>query len=112
LKQILLFGAGKSAGALIDQLLIDSDKHDWNIVVADANLELILEKLSGHSRGVAKAMDIMDVDLRFDLIQESDLVISLLPPHLHLLVAKDCLKASKSLLTASYIDDEMRSLEK
>jgi saccharopine dehydrogenase-like NADP-dependent oxidoreductase len=112
LKQILVFGAGKSAGALIDQLLVDSDKHDWNIVVADANRELILEKLSGHSRGVAKAMDIMDVDLRFDLIQESDLVISLLPPHLHLLVAKDCLKASKSLLTASYIDDEMRSLEK
>jgi saccharopine dehydrogenase-like NADP-dependent oxidoreductase len=111
LKQILLFGAGKSAGALIEQLLKDAFENGWKLVVVDSNAVLIQEKLQNHSSGNAVVMDILDADLRFNLIDQSDLVISLLPPHLHLLVAKDCLKASKNLLTASYIDDEMRCLE-
>jgi saccharopine dehydrogenase-like NADP-dependent oxidoreductase len=35
----------------------------------------------------------------------------MLPPTLHNKVAKDCLAFSKHLLTASYVDDEMRSME-
>ena len=31
---------------------------------------------------------------------------SMLPPHLHFLVANDCLNFSKHLLTASYIDEK------
>ena len=111
MKQILLFGAGKSAGYLIEQLLYDAHINGWNLVVVDSNAELIQEKLQNHASGNAIVMDILDADLRFNLVERSDLVISLLPPHLHLLVAKDCLKASKNLLTASYIDDEMRRLE-
>jgi saccharopine dehydrogenase-like NADP-dependent oxidoreductase len=111
LKQILLFGAGKSAGALIEQLLNDSLENGWKLLVVDSNAALINEKLQNHSSGTAIVMDIMDANPRFDLIDQSDLVISLLPPHLHLMVANDCLKASKNLLTASYIDDEMRRLE-
>jgi len=43
-------------------------------------------------------------------IETADIVISLLPPTLHFLVAKDCLLFNKNLLTASYTDDNMRSL--
>lgn len=111
MKQILLFGAGKSAGALIEQLLKDAFENGWKLVVVDSNAELIQEKLQNHASGNSIVMDILDADLRLNLVESSDLVISLLPPHLHLLVAKDCLKASKNLLTASYIDDEMRRLE-
>jgi len=35
----------------------------------------------------------------------------MLPPLLHNKVAKDCVTFSKNLLTASYVDDEMRNLE-
>src|SRR5690606_31816320 len=35
-----------------------------------------------------------------------------LPAALHFLVAKDCVRFAKNLLTASYIDDSIRSLEK
>jgi saccharopine dehydrogenase-like NADP-dependent oxidoreductase len=111
LKQILLFGAGKSAGSLIEQLLKDAFDNAWKLVVVDSNAALIQDKLQNHISGIAIVMDILDSNQRFNLIDQSDLVISLLPPHLHLLVAKDCLKTSKNLLTASYIDDEMRSLE-
>lgn len=111
LKQILLFGAGKSSGALIEQLLNDALDNQWNLVVVDTIADLIQEKLQNHASGNAVVMDILDSNLRLELIERSELVISLLPPHLHLLIAKDCLKASKNLLTASYIDDEMRRLE-
>ena len=44
------------------------------------------------------------------LIQNADLVISLLPPALHILIARDCIANSKNMLTASYVDDEIRKL--
>ena len=49
---------------------------------------------------------------RHQLISQADIVISMLPAALHFLVAKDCVRFSKNLLTASYIDDSIRSLEK
>ena len=44
------------------------------------------------------------------LIKKADLVISLLPPALHILIAKDCIVNLKNLLTASYVDEEIRKL--
>src|SRR4030095_155825 len=44
------------------------------------------------------------------LIEETDLVISLLPPALHILIAEDCVSQSKNMLTASYLSDEIRKL--
>ncbi|MES1222853.1 MAG: saccharopine dehydrogenase C-terminal domain-containing protein, partial [Bacteroidota bacterium] len=38
-------------------------------------------------------------------------VISLLPPALHYLVAKDCVANSKNLLTASYVDEKIKELK-
>ncbi len=49
---------------------------------------------------------------RIDLIKEVDIIISMLPPHLHFLVANDCLNYSKHLLTASYIDADIKKLDK
>jgi len=44
------------------------------------------------------------------LVAESDVVISLLPPSLHYLVATSCLRNRRSLLTASYVDDKISGL--
>ena len=44
-------------------------------------------------------------------IAQSDIIISMLPAKFHILVAKECLKHRKSLLTASYISDEMNELD-
>ena len=49
---------------------------------------------------------------RKHLIEEADIVISMLPPHLHFLVANDCLDYSKHLLTASYIDEKIKRFDK
>ncbi|MBC9910154.1 saccharopine dehydrogenase C-terminal domain-containing protein [Chitinophaga varians] len=112
MKNILLFGAGKSATSLIDYLLANAPRQKWHITVADHDLMLIKSKTGKSYYATPAAIDIKDQAARQQLIQETDLVISLLPPHLHITVAKDCLQFHKNLLTASYIDPEVRKLEK
>lgn len=112
MRNILLFGAGKSATCLIDYLLANAPRQKWHITIADQDLMLIKSKTGKSYYATAATLDIQDQPARQQLVQEADLVISLLPPHLHILVAKDCLQFRKNLLTASYIDAEIRKLEK
>ncbi len=104
MKNILLFGAGKSASVLIDYLLQNAVSCNWFITVADADKNLIAQKTKGHERSSARAIDVKDDEARSKLVQNSDLVISMMPPALHILVAQDCVLHSKHLLTASYAD--------
>jgi saccharopine dehydrogenase-like NADP-dependent oxidoreductase len=110
MKRILVFGAGKSATVLIDYLLKEAESEFWYVTVADANLDLAKNKVGESSYGKAVAFDISEEGKRAELIKESHLVISLLPPSLHILVARDCIKYRKNLLTASYADSAMKEL--
>lgn len=111
MKQVLLFGAGKSATVLIDYLLSHAKKEQWELVVVDADLQLARAKINDSPFGRAASFDILDKDKRAGYIQQSDIVISMLPPALHREIAKDCIRFSKHLLTASYLDDELRAME-
>lgn len=111
MKQLLLFGAGKSATVLIDYLLSHARAENWKLTVIDADLQLATDKIKGSPHGKAVAFDISDNEKRKMLVQQADIVISLLPPALHYIVAADCLKFSKNLLTASYISHEIRQLQ-
>ena len=110
MKQVLVFGAGKSATVLIEYLLNEAESQNWFITVADADLAMALSKTGDHSRGHAVSFDINnEVDRRKELAKV-DIVISMLPPHLHILVAKDCILYKKNLLTASYVDEQVKML--
>ncbi|MEI2749849.1 MAG: saccharopine dehydrogenase NADP-binding domain-containing protein [Ferruginibacter sp.] len=111
MKKILLFGAGKSATVLIDYLLKESVAENWQVVVADANKQLIEEKTKNHPNSITEELDINDTAKRKSLVAAADIVISMMPPALHILIARDCIESGKSLLTASYADDEIKSLE-
>ncbi len=111
MKQILLFGAGKSASTLIEFLIKESETNDWRILIADANKELIDAKTKQHFNTQSIGMDITDQPHRLALIASADIVISMMPPALHILIAKDCIECGKNLLTASYADDTIRGLE-
>jgi len=111
MKTILLFGAGKSATVLIDYLLENSIIENWKIVVVDADLKLAQTKIGGAQRAMAISFDINDTAERNKHIRHSDIVISLLPPDLHIRVAESCIEAKKNLLTASYVDDAIRNLQ-
>jgi saccharopine dehydrogenase-like NADP-dependent oxidoreductase len=111
MKTILLFGAGKSATVLIDYLTKNAAAENWKIIVADADLQLAESKIGGSPHATAIAFDIKSQAEREKYIHKADIVISLLPPSLHILVAKDCIKHHKHLLTASYLDEDIRSLQ-
>jgi saccharopine dehydrogenase-like NADP-dependent oxidoreductase len=110
MKSILVFGAGKSATCLIDYLCSVCEKNNWMLSVCDANLPLAESKINQCKNAKAVSIDVSDKEKRNDLIKETDVVISMLPSHLHFLVARDCLAFSKHLLTASYIDAEIKKL--
>jgi len=111
MKNILLFGAGKSATVLIDYLLSNAEKEDWQLTVVDADINLAQSKIGISPFGKAVSFDINDDEDRKKFINESSIVISLLPPSLHTVVAKSCIELNRNLLTASYIDDEIKNLK-
>ncbi|OYU94295.1 MAG: saccharopine dehydrogenase [Bacteroidetes bacterium B1(2017)] len=110
MKKILVIGAGLSASYLINYLLKNASKEKWMITVADANLELAQQKIGKSKFATAIALNIEDASNRKKLISEADLVVSLLPAHLHILAAHDCLELHKHLVTASYLSEEMKAL--
>lgn len=110
LKRILIIGAGKSATVLIDYLNKVCNERNWVLIVADANLEQAQQKIGNAFNAKAVTLNVLDEDERKLLIQEADIVISMLPPSLHILVAKDCVAIGKNLLTASYIDEAIELL--
>lgn len=111
MKKILLFGAGKSATSLIRYLLDVTAARGWLLVVAESNLELAQSKLGGAPQARAVAIDVRDAAARDALVAATDIVISLLPPSLHYQVALSSVKEGKNLLTASYLDDSIRTME-
>jgi saccharopine dehydrogenase-like NADP-dependent oxidoreductase len=111
MKTILLFGAGKSATVLIDYLLETAITENWKVEIADADLKLAQSKVGHSQRATAVSFDINDANERSKHIRHADIVLSLLPPTLHFLVAKDCLKHHKNLLTASYVDEDISNLQ-
>ena len=110
MKQILLFGAGKSATSLIRYLIAIAPARNWQLVVAESNLSLAESKIGAAPCAKAVRLSVEDEQERDRLVQEADIVISLLPPTLHYGVALSCLKKKKHLLTASYVDDSIRAL--
>ncbi len=111
-EQILLFGAGKSATVLIHYLAKICAQNQWHCTIVDIDEKLVQSKIGDSPFLSAKSIPIENEAERKLLIANTQLVISLLPPHLHNLVAKSCLELGKHLLTASYIDDSIKTLEK
>ncbi len=85
--------SGKSATSLIEYLVRQCAMNHWQLVVADANLQLAQSKIGNATCAKAVQTEIADETLRSSLIEESDLVISMLPAVLHFLVAENCLSA-------------------
>lgn len=110
MKKILLFGAGKSSTVLIDYLLKNAQKENWQLTIVDANAELAKSKIGDSPHGFSLSFDIGNDVERKEHIGNADIVISLLPPNLHSVVAEDCVELKKNLLTASYLDDKVKNL--
>lgn len=96
---------------MIQYLLDHAEAGGWEVVVGDMQESLAVEKVGGHPRGRGIYFDATDDEARRNAITEADLVISLLPPHMHVLAAKDCLALRTHMVTASYVSPEMAALD-
>lgn len=111
MRQILIIGAGRSASSLIQYLLNKSNEENLHLTIGDLSLELAQRKTNNHPNATAIALDINNEAQRQAEIQKADIVISMLPAHMHIEVAKDCVTFQKNMVTASYISDAMQSLD-
>jgi len=111
MRNILIIGAGRSASSLIEYLLGKSVDENLHLTIGDISLDLAKRKTNAHPHATAIALDIFDENQRKTEIQKANIVISMLPAHLHIEVAKDCIIYKKHLVTASYISDAMQSLD-
>ncbi len=110
MKTILIIGAGKSSTYLIEYLSEQVAQRSWSLIVADGNANVAAAKISNPLRSKAVSLNVTDELALSALISSADLVISMMPPALHSKVAQACIAAGKHLLTASYVDDDMRAL--
>ncbi len=111
MRNILIIGAGQSASSLIQYLLDKSQSENLFITIGDIAIESAQKFTKGHSNAKGILLDVFNKDQREAAIKECDLVISMLPARFHIEVAKDCITFGKSLVTASYISDEMQALD-
>ncbi len=111
MRTILIIGAGRSASSLIQYLLNKSVTENLHLVIGDLSLDLAQKKTNNHPNATAIALDIFDEDQRKKAIQIADIIISMLPAHLHIEIAKDCVIYKKHLVTASYVSDAMKELD-
>lgn len=111
MRTVLIIGAGRSASSLIKYLLDKSEAEQLQIVIADLSLELAKSKTNNHPNAFPIQIDIANSEHRQKEIQKAAIVISMLPAHLHIEIAKDCIQFKKHLVTASYISPQMQELD-
>src|SRR5690606_14995369 len=111
MKNILLFGSGRSTSSLIKYLLDRTEKNQFKLHIANQSIESIQQKIEHNPNAFATSLDIHNSEQRKELIKNTDVVISMLPAFLHPIIATDCLKLGKHLVTASYISKELKAVD-
>ncbi|KAJ7254348.1 Saccharopine dehydrogenase-domain-containing protein [Mycena haematopus] len=106
-KKVLLLGSGMVAGPAVEEI---ARREDVELLIA-SNSYIEASKLAQHYTNVAYQVVDMKVEESWaKLVAEADVIISLLPVAFHAVVAQQCIKHRKHMVTASYITPAMRSL--
>lgn len=110
MSKILVLGAGLSSSDLIKYLLDHSKVLGWTVRVGDLSIETARQKVNNHPNGQAIQFDINNNKQLQEEVSWATVVISLLPAFMHPVVAQECVRQGKHMLTASYVSDTMKSL--
>lgn len=111
MRNILIIGAGRSSSSLIKYLLDKSDEEDLFLIIGDVDIKAAAFLINKHPNAKAVVLDVFNEKQRREFVQNADIVVSMLPARYHIEVARDCLEFGKNMVTASYISDEMLSLD-
>jgi len=111
LKSIVVFGSGRSSPSLIRYLTENLTELDLKLTIVDKDDQQSRKYNQSYSGIHFLRGDIADDRDRDKLVQDSDLVLSMVPVRFHSLVLQSCLKHQKPLITPSYESEEMKKLE-
>lgn len=111
MRKILVVGAGKSTSYLIDYFLEKAVAENLHLTIGDINPDAISPDIKDHNNCTVVQLDIFKEDSRKSAIAESDIVVSMLPARMHMKVAEDCITFVKHLVTASYVSEEIKTLD-
>ncbi|XP_054750865.2 alpha-aminoadipic semialdehyde synthase, mitochondrial-like [Lytechinus pictus] len=108
-KKVLILGSGMMVPPVIDYLTRDKS---LACTVASDKKEVAEGLASRYPNTGAIYLNVdMHPDLLSKCIKEHDLVISMLPLHLHTRVAKKCIEHKRHLATTSYTSPTLRALQ-
>ncbi|TAI47941.1 saccharopine dehydrogenase family protein [Flagellimonas allohymeniacidonis] len=110
-RTVLVFGAGKSTAYLLKYILEKSAEEKLKLVICDIDFSQVDPKMTSHENCSLVKLDIFNDAERGKAIAEASIVVSMLPPKLHIKIAEDCLKHTKHLVTASYINQDIQKLD-
>ncbi len=105
-----MLGCGRSSSWLIKYLFEHNNSLNLKITISDYYNDFPFNEVPLPSNTNYIRGDLSDIQVLASLIEPSDLVISLLPPTMHFLIAEQCLHFKKHFITASYVTDEIRNL--
>ena len=108
MKKVAILGAGFVTKPLADYLI---DRCQYQVVMATRTVSKAEAIIAGRSLGKAVSWTFDQLDALEQLVQEMDLIVSMIPPTMHIPVAKACLRHQKPLVTTSYISPEMAALD-
>lgn len=108
-KRITVFGAGRCSGPLVDYL---SRYPEYKIVLGDANFAAAQDLAKRYPCVVPVQVDVADEGLVERHVQDCDIVVSMLPWVFHASIAKVAIKHRKHMVTASYINPNLRAMHK
>ncbi|MBW8242243.1 saccharopine dehydrogenase NADP-binding domain-containing protein [Muricauda oceani] len=111
-RTILVIGAGKSTSYLLDYFLKKSNEENLHIKIGDLRPEHIPDTVAKHPNCTVFGLDIFNETDRKKAVADASIVVSMLPASLHINVARDCIEFKKHFITASYVSDELRALDK
>jgi saccharopine dehydrogenase (NADP+, L-glutamate forming) len=110
MKRVLIIGAGRSATVCIEYLANKAAQQQISLTLADGNADLVAQKASKFPHIQQAVMHLENKEAVNTLVAAHDIVISLLPAHLHIEIAPICLANNAHLLTASYVSAAMQAL--
>lgn len=110
-RTILVVGAGKSTSYLLEYFLKKSNEENLHLKIGDLHPEHIPDEFAQHPNCTVFHLDIFNEADRKKAVSEASIVVSMLPAHLHINVAHDCVEFEKHFITASYISKELKALD-
>jgi len=107
MKNVLVLGAGLVSKPLVVYLLIKG----YRVKVASRTVSKAKALVQGFENGQGESLNVNDQKELYDRIQDSDIVISLVPYTYHVQIAKICIKLKKNLVLTSYVSTAMQELD-